>query len=81
MDVLKNLSQTERGVAVIVKSLVCFLLLAVMYPVQAQNKPVIRGVVVDSVKKEKYPLSISLYINRIRYLLHIRFPIKTGLSY
>ena len=53
MDVLKNLSQTERGVAVIVKSLVCFLLLAVMYPVQAQNKPVIRGVVVDSVKKEK----------------------------
>ena len=53
MNVLKNLSQTERGVAVIVKSLVWFLLLAVMYPVQAQNKPVIRGVVVDSVKKEK----------------------------
>lgn len=43
MNVLKNLSQTERGVAVIVKSLVCFLLLAVMYPVQAQNKPVLEA--------------------------------------
>ena len=42
----------KRGDAIIVKSFVCFLLLAIMHPVQAQNKSIIRGIIVDSITKE-----------------------------
>ena len=38
---------------VLESSFMCLLFLAIVSPVQAQNKPVIRGVIVDSIKKEK----------------------------